>query len=251
MGGNWRAYGCGCLGLTTTVAIIILGMISVTPRQNAIYYVTVHSANVRSCEKTTCKIIGGLERGDEIESLGQATGEKPNGYNSNIWIEFSYNGTPAFVHSELVSSPTNGGKQQPASTRGPTATATDEILYADSCSSIRTCPRYACKFIYKTSYGDKIKSLGSVNGQKIYGNDQWIKFKYNGRIAYIWSGDVSSSVRYSPYPTPPQRTYTCNCSKTCSVMTCSEAYFQLNNCGCSARDNDRDGIPCEVHCPCS
>jgi len=44
--------------------------------------------------------------------------------------------------------------------------------------------------------------------------------------------------------------FVCNCSKTCSQMiSCEEAYFQLNTCGCSARDEDRDGVPCESICP--
>lgn len=43
--------------------------------------------------------------------------------------------------------------------------------------------------------------------------------------------------------------YTCNCSKTCTqITTCEEAYFQLNQCGCSIRDNDSDGMPCENLC---
>ncbi len=42
--------------------------------------------------------------------------------------------------------------------------------------------------------------------------------------------------------------YTCNCSKTCPNMTCAEAYYQLNECGCSARDGDDDGVPCEEQC---
>jgi micrococcal nuclease len=42
---------------------------------------------------------------------------------------------------------------------------------------------------------------------------------------------------------------TCNCSKTCSQMaSCEEAYFQLNQCGCSQRDGDSDGVPCESIC---
>lgn len=42
---------------------------------------------------------------------------------------------------------------------------------------------------------------------------------------------------------------TCNCSKTCGqIKTCDEAYFQLKNCGCSARDADGDGVPCESLC---
>lgn len=44
--------------------------------------------------------------------------------------------------------------------------------------------------------------------------------------------------------------YSCNCSKTCTNMdSCEEAYFQLNNCGCFARDGDDDGVPCESICP--
>jgi len=43
--------------------------------------------------------------------------------------------------------------------------------------------------------------------------------------------------------------YTCDCSKTCTeIKTCAEAYYQLNTCGCSIRDNDKDGIPCENLC---
>ncbi len=43
--------------------------------------------------------------------------------------------------------------------------------------------------------------------------------------------------------------YTCNCSKTCANMaSCEEAYYQLNQCGCSARDGDHDGVPCESIC---
>lgn len=54
----------------------------------------------------------------------------------------------------------------------------------------------------------------------------------------------------TPIPTPePSSPYTCNCSKTCKNMaSCAEAYFQLNTCGCSARDGDSDGIPCESIC---
>lgn len=46
-----------------------------------------------------------------------------------------------------------------------------------------------------------------------------------------------------------QGSYTCDCSKLCSqIATCDEAYYQLNQCGCSARDSDKDGIPCESLC---
>lgn len=41
-------------------------------------------------------------------------------------------------------------------------------------------------------------------------------------------------------------TFTCNCNKTCQQLSsCSEAQYQLNVCGCSARDADKDGIACD------
>ena len=44
-------------------------------------------------------------------------------------------------------------------------------------------------------------------------------------------------------------TFTCNCARTCTKITsCKEAYYQLNTCGCSVRDSDNDGIPCENIC---
>jgi len=67
-----------------------------------------------------------------------------------------------------------------------------------------------------------------------------------------------SSSQSSPQPTsqqssPPQSStggkYSCNCEKTCSEMSsCEEAYYQLNQCDCKARDRDKDGVPCESIC---
>lgn len=43
--------------------------------------------------------------------------------------------------------------------------------------------------------------------------------------------------------------FVCNCGKGCTqISTCEEAYFQLNDCGCTVRDNDGDGVPCESLC---
>lgn len=52
----------------------------------------------------------------------------------------------------------------------------------------------------------------------------------------------------TPVSTPIQNKYVCNCSKTCPNMTCPEAQYQLNICGCSARDKDNDGIACDTQC---
>lgn len=52
-----------------------------------------------------------------------------------------------------------------------------------------------------------------------------------------------------PVVQPNTGSYSCNCSKSCDAMaSCEEAYFQLNQCGCSKRDGDGDGIPCESIC---
>ena len=70
---------------------------------------------------------------------------------------------------------------------------------------------------------------------------------------------ASSAESSSPTPTPafvapvaPKASssgYTCNCSKTCANMSsCAEAQYQLNTCGCSARDADDDGIACDSDC---
>lgn len=55
------------------------------------------------------------------------------------------------------------------------------------------------------------------------------------------------------YVTPQQQSsngsYICDCSKSCSaISSCDEAYYQLNTCGCSVRDGDSDGVPCESLC---
>lgn len=56
---------------------------------------------------------------------------------------------------------------------------------------------------------------------------------------------------FSP-PTQPPNTgggsYTCDCNKTCPNLSCDEAYYQLNACGCTERDGNNDGIPCNAQC---
>ncbi len=43
--------------------------------------------------------------------------------------------------------------------------------------------------------------------------------------------------------------YICDCSKTCNKITsCEEAQYQLEACGCKARDGDGDGIACDSLC---
>ncbi len=43
--------------------------------------------------------------------------------------------------------------------------------------------------------------------------------------------------------------FSCDCSKTCAaIVTCEEAQYLLNSCGCTARDGDHDGIACDQMC---
>ena len=65
----------------------------------------------------------------------------------------------------------------------------------------------------------------------------------------VFGGSVQSVPTVSI--TPSQNSaFTCDCSKTCGAMvSCDEAYFQLNTCGCGRRDGDNDGVPCESICP--
>ena len=50
-------------------------------------------------------------------------------------------------------------------------------------------------------------------------------------------------------PTTSGGEFSCNCSKTCpNMISCAEAQYQLNVCGCGARDSDKDGIACDSDC---
>ena len=45
------------------------------------------------------------------------------------------------------------------------------------------------------------------------------------------------------------QTYICDCDKTCpEISSCDEAYYQLIQCGCTIRDGNGNGIPCEELC---
>lgn len=71
----------------------------------------------------------------------------------------------------------------------------------------------------------------------------------------LWADDAcpiptpTTATYVQPEAQPNTGSYSCNCSKSCDAMaSCEEAYFQLNQCGCSKRDGDSDGVPCESIC---
>lgn len=56
-------------------------------------------------------------------------------------------------------------------------------------------------------------------------------------------------VRYYSPEKKGKKGYSCNCSKTCKrIKTCEEAQYQLDICGCSKRDGDKDGVACDNMC---
>ncbi len=89
-------------------------------------------ANVRSCARTSCQILGGLTPGASIQSLRQVNGEKING--NNRWIRFSYQGRTAYIHSSLLSSARASASptRRPTSTWTPTSTQTPSPTATDT-----------------------------------------------------------------------------------------------------------------------
>lgn len=75
----------------------------------------------------------------------------------------------------------------------------------------------------------------------------------------LWADDAckteTTAITAPATPTPSSSSnsgsagaYSCNCSKTCAQMDCAEAQYQLNSCGCSRRDADKDGVACDSDC---
>lgn len=57
----------------------------------------------------------------------------------------------------------------------------------------------------------------------------------------LWGSACTNPTKFSE-----PGNYVCDCSKTCSeISSCAEAQYQLNTCGCSVRDGDKDGIACD------
>lgn len=160
---------------------------------------------------------------------------------------------------------------QPPNTAMPTSTVTETPLptdtpvpityFAIATANIRDCPRLDCTLLGSLTQGQPITVSGSEVGEQWNGSDTWLMVTFSGQMAYVHSTLVTRTPPPTSAPVfatsqplqptqPPASGFTCNCSKTCGAMAnCEEAYFQLNQCGCSSRDNDQDGVPCESICP--
>lgn len=184
-------------------------------------------------------------------------------------IEATPTATITITPSPTITS-TIAASSTPTITLTPIPVATKNTVpiatfYTTNNVNIRSCATTDCDVLATLNSGYAIGALEQVPGALVEGtNNIWIRFNYNGREAYIYSGFLSTTLIQPtavptavpvivataiPVQSQPQSQYTCNCSKTCGSMTCNEAYFQLNTCGCSQRDSDHDGVPCESVCP--
>jgi hypothetical protein len=157
----------------------------------------------------------------------------------------------------------------------PTSTPPAETWYITSNANARECPQTTCSVVTGLVRGQRVQVIGQEDGQSVQGSTVWRRIRYQGQDVYVHSSLTSSTppptsapaprpqptsqapsvaqptepMSIAPTPIPPP-SFTCNCSKTCPQMaSCEEAYFQLQQCGCSRRDGDNDGVPCEDICP--
>jgi Tfp pilus assembly protein FimT len=160
----------------------------------------------------------------------------------------------------------------------------ERTYYIRNEARVRSCPSTSndCAVVTNLTSGTAITVIGIALGDTVSGSREWYMIEQSGVTRYVHSSLVSTSLVSSgstggistgggsggsgsnpggslPINTqvvvstpPPNASFVCDCSRTCSApgMTCEEAYFQLNQCGCSQRDGDNppDGIPCENLC---
>jgi hypothetical protein len=142
----------------------------------------------------------------------------------------------------------------------------ETTYYVQASANLRACTNTDCAIIAASlPAGTALSVDGEVDGEAA-GNvgTRWYRVIYNGQEAYVYSGLVSLNAPAPPIvdngsgsqlntsqpvtTAPAAPAFQCDCSRTCTSMTCEEAYFQLNQCGCRQRDNDDDGRPCESQC---
>ena len=174
--------------------------------------------------------------------------------------------------------PTQVPTERPSRTPRPTQADTDTYFVTGSTANVRSCSNTTCDRVTTLSYGDDIEVVEAVEGVSVAGSTRWYRVLLNnGHEGFIHSSLVSrtrpvagsssnsssntssgsssgstnnsgNSNNVQPTQVPASSGYSCNCNKTCDQMTCAEAQYQLNTCGCSARDRDHDGTACDSQC---
>jgi hypothetical protein len=103
---------------TPTVTMTVTPPPSPTPVPET-WYIT-SNANARDCPQTTCSVVTGFIRGQQVQVTGQAEGQTVQG--SAIWQRIRYQERDVFVHSSLVSRtppPTSAPAPRPQPTSPP------------------------------------------------------------------------------------------------------------------------------------
>jgi len=111
---------------------------------------------------------------------------------------------------------------------------------------------YAYEYTYQVAYQYQNEYKSEQEQAKKQEKGLWAKNTCSGQRVLPTNvpSIIPTTEQATPTIAPSNNTgFICNCDKTCTqITTCSEAYFQLNECGCKKRDTDDDGIPCESLC---
>ena len=207
-----------------------------------LYYA--HSdVNVRGGTSTAYGVVDILRRGDEIAVLNEVDGDAVNG--NRIWYEIEINGRTAYVHSSTV--------QDYAPSVIVNPTAAPPVAPAGNVEA----PPVNSLGGENTSGGGEGALVDQVAPQAQPTQPPPVP----AQPTAVPPPPVQPTQPPPPPPPtvppqpiqptqPPAPAFTCDCSKTCpQMLSCEEAYFQLNTCGCGRRDGDNDGVPCEIICP--
>lgn len=217
-------------------------------------YINTTQANVRECPSIGCEVLGTLDYGDSIRVIDQDIDT-----DGDTWYGFDAYGVTAWVSGILT---TEEQPETTTTTQSGSGGNGGVTVTANSSVNLRTGPGTNYPVAGTLSAGQTVQAVAR--------NGDWVVLSSGAWVA-TWVVSVSGStaslptrsappppVAQPPAAQPPAQStappaapgFTCNCSKTCPQMaSCDEAYFQLNQCGCSARDGDHDGVPCESICP--
>lgn len=245
------------------------------------------SVNARACAATTCEVVTTFRGGQALDVLDMVEGAAWRG--DTRWLKVRHQDGEVYVHALLVRQVTPTAvptaTRRPAAGSGavtvnPNQATTRHYVVAPAHANARSCPRTTCSVVTSFARGAALNVLQRVSGEAVNGNSSWQAVKHGSQVVFVHAPLLSQT---RPRPTtvpvaPPTRQsqpqpqqqeqqsqpaavsapptavpgpqFSCDCSKTCGAMaSCQEALFQLNQCGCSRRDSDRDGVPCESICP--
>ncbi len=239
------------------------------------------TVNARACADTACELVTRFQGGQALDIIEGVEGVAWRG--DTRWLKVRHGELEVYVHAALTRLvaptatpwPTSTPRVSGGTTVDPNQATTRYFVVAPTHANARSCPRTSCSIVTSFARGEELAVLQRVSGQSVSGNATWQAVKHGSQVVYV-HGPLLSRNRPAPVSAParqagssqagssqgqsgaaaaqpttvPGPQFSCDCSKSCSAMaSCEEARFQLNSCGCSRRDSDRDGVPCESICP--